>query len=281
MKKLWFFLLLAAVLTLAGCGSKQETIVASTSPVQQFAAAVCEGTGLEVGLVVSDSVSCVHDYTLSTAQMMKIEKAEVILLSGADLEEFMADALESASGRVIECSDGVELLPGEEEGEYDPHIWLSPMNARIMTRNIAKKLSALYPEHADTFATNAEHYCDELYALELECGNLLYDLENRDLITFHDGFAYFAQAFNLNILAAIEEEAGAEASAKDLTEMTELVRSYGLPAIFVEQDGSRSAARVISRETGCKVGVLSTGLGNKDYFKTLRDNAIAIKEALQ
>lgn len=280
MKKIFVILsLLFSLLLLSGCGQKETSIVASTSPVQQFAQAVCEGTGLEVGLVVSDAVSCVHDYTLSTSQMMKLEKAEVVIISGADLELFMEDALKNCS-RVISCSSGIELLPGEEEGEYDPHVWLSPVNARIMTRNIAVQLSVLYPEYADTFTRNAEHFCDELITLQEDCLLTLSGLECRELVTFHDGFAYFAQAFGLDILAAIEEEAGAEASAKDLTEIVGLVEEHGLPAVFAETDGSRSAADAIARETGCKVGILSTGLGNNDYFETLRSNAKAVKEAL-
>lgn len=279
MKKTAFCLILLLALLLCGCGGRQETIVASTSPVRQFARAVCEGTGLEVGLVVSDPVSCVHDYTLSTTQMMKIEKAEVVILSGADLELFMEDALQGCD-RVVSCSAGVDLLPGEEDGEYDPHIWLSPVNARIMVRNIARQLSVIYPEFSDTFTRNAELYCDELISLEAECLSILSGLDRRELITFHDGFAYFAKAFDLEILAAIEEEAGSEASARDLAEMVELVRSHELPAVFAEQDGSRSAADAISRETGCRVGILATGLGNDDYFKTLRSNAEAVKEAL-
>lgn len=87
MKKLILPLLLACTLLLGGCGAqKTYEIVATTAPVWQFANAVCEDTGLEVGLVVSDSVSCLHDYTLSVRQMVAIEKAQVVILSGLGLE---------------------------------------------------------------------------------------------------------------------------------------------------------------------------------------------------
>ena len=278
MKKLLLSLLALFCVGLLACSSAEEEILASTAPVQQFAQAVCRGTDLKVGLLVSEPVSCVHDYSLSTAQMMKLEKADLVLLSGADLEVFMQDALASCR-QVLTCDAGVKLLAGEEEGEFDPHIWLSPENARIMTRNIAKGLSALYPDYADTFLKNAELYCDELSNLELEAMVTLQGIPCTDLVTFHDGFAYFADAFGLEILAAIEEEAGAEASAKDLKEITELVRDAAIPAIFVEKDGSDAAARIIAGETGCKVGTLSTGLADRDYFETIRGNALAIKEA--
>lgn len=289
MKKL-IPLLLCLALLLGGCGAqKTYEIVATTAPVWQFARAVCEGTGLEVGLVVSDAVSCLHDHTLSVRQMVAVEKAKVVILSGGSLEEFMEDALKDKDVR-IECSGGVELLEGEHDHEdehghdhgeeADPHIWLDPDNAAIMTRNIAEGLSALYPEHAETFAANAEAYCARLAALKAEGQEALSGLSCRDLITFHDGFAYFARAFDLHILAAIEEESGSEASAKELKELTELIRAENLPAVFVEKNGSRSAASILSRETGCAVGVLDMIMSGTDYFEAMEANIRAVKEAL-
>lgn len=287
---------LLLLLLLAGCSRREtETIVATTAPVQQFAQAVCEGTGLEVGLIISDSVSCLHDYTLSVRQMVALEKAETVILSGGGLESFMEDAL-AGKERIISCADGVALLCAEHEhehgheheeehdhdyGEYDPHIWLDPDNAAMMTRNIASQLGALYPEYAAQFSENAEGYCARLAALKADGLAALEGISCRGLITFHDGFAYFAQAFDLEILAAIEEESGSEASAKDLKAMIELVRGAEVPAVFVEQDGSRAAAGVISGETGCRIGVLDTMLSGADYFAAMEANIQAVKEAMQ
>ena len=77
------------------------------------------------------------------------------------------------------------------------------------------------------------------------------------LITFHDGFQYFAKACGLPLLAAIEEEAGSEASAHEIVEITELVREFDLPVIFTEVNGSDATANAIARETGCRVAQLS------------------------
>lgn len=272
--------LLLALLLLTGCkGQESYEIVATTAPVYQFTQAVCAGTGLEIGLIVSDSVSCLHDYTLSVRQMVAIEKAKVVVLSGIHLEDFMSDALQDKELR-IECSDGISLLPGEED-EWDPHIWLDPGNAAIMTRNIASGLSSLYPELETQFQKNAADYCARLDQLKTDCQESLQDLSCRQLITFHDGFAYFAEAFDLEILAAIEEESGSEASAKDLQEMVALVEEHQLPAVFVEKNGSRSAASVLSQETGCGIGVLDTIMSGTDYFEAITGNVEAVKEAMQ
>ena len=106
------------------------------------------------------------------------------------------------------------------------------------------------------------------------------DLSCRKLITFHDGFAYFAESFDLTILEAVEEESGSEASAKELKPLIELVRQYKLPAIFTEKNGSTSAAAVISAETGARVYTLAMALAGDSYFEAMYHNIDTIKEAL-
>jgi ABC-type Zn uptake system ZnuABC Zn-binding protein ZnuA len=77
------------------------------------------------------------------------------------------------------------------------------------------------------------------------------------LITFHDGFRYFAEAFGLELLFSMEEEDGATASAKDISSASKLVKEYHLPCIFMESNGSGAAARAVSGETGSEIEVLS------------------------
>ena len=108
----------------------------------------------------------------------------------------------------------------------------------------------------------------------------LSDLGCHDMITFHDGFAYFADAFGLHILEAIEEESGSEASAKELIRLIEETEHHGLPAVFTELNGSPSAAQVISRETGAKVFALDMAMAGDSYFEAMYRNIDTIKEAL-
>ena len=129
------FALLAALLllTVSGCAKKQASseqakadILATTQPVYQLATALTDGTGLTSALLISEPVSCLHDYTLTVSQMEKIEGAQLILESGLGLEDFMADAL---SGKTrIDISSGLSTLTGDEG--TDPHWWLDPTRFR-------------------------------------------------------------------------------------------------------------------------------------------------------
>ena len=108
----------------------------------------------------------------------------------------------------------------------------------------------------------------------------LSQLSCRELITFHDGFAYFANSFGLTIVKAIEEESGREASAAELKELIGLVNNHQLPAVFTERNGGVSAAEVIAAETGCKLYALDMAMSGDSYFTAMYHNIDTIKEAL-
>ena len=106
-------------------------------------------------------------------------------------------------------------------------------------------------------------------------------LGSHEILTFHDGFAYLADAFGIEIVEAIEEESGAEASAKELIHLIEEVRHHDIRAIFVETNGSGSAASIIAAETGANLGTLSMAMSGDDYFAAMYANIDALKEALK
>ena len=286
-------LFIAAVLSvlLWGCApaGQPAQVAATTLPVWEFSSRLCAGTPITVTRLVTEQVSCLHDYSLNVRQVKAAESAQTIVISGAGLEDFLDDLLVNAS--VIDASEGIDLLCGEEheeehhheEGhhhEEDPHIWLAPENAGVMAQNICAGLSARYPQYSQTFEHNLDSLLQDLDALQQYGNDTLTDLQCRSLITFHDGFSYFAQGFDLTILKAVEEESGSEASARELIELVNLVEEQSLPAIFTEVSGSTSAAGIIARETGCGVYRLDMAMAGDSYFEAMYHNIDTIKEAL-
>ena len=291
MKK--FFLLLLPLLLLWGCTPKPSAdIAATTLPVYDFTSALCQGTPLTVTRLVTEEVSCLHNYSLNVRQVQAAEAADVIVQSGAGLEEFLHDVLENKS--VIDASEGIDLLCAEEDEDHhehhaheghsheeDPHIWLSPENAALMAENICRGLCQHYPQYQGVFQGNLTGLLEQLASLQAYGEQELAGLSCREMIPFHDGFSYFARSFGLTIVEAVEEESGSEASAKELIHLIELVREHGLPAIFVEKNGSGSAASILSRETGAKVYTLDMAMSGSSYFDAMYHNIDTIKEALQ
>ena len=289
-----FFAAAVLALSLAGCAASAPpaNVAATTLPVYEFTSRILEGTAITATRLVTESVSCLHDYSLNVSQVKAIEAADTIVISGAGLEEFMEDIL--ADRPAIDASCGIELIEPEEhhheheeeshEGhhhEEDPHIWLSPENAKIMAKNICDGLTAQYPQHEAVFAANLETLMADLDALQLYGQNALAELSCRDLITFHDGFSYLADCYGLHIIRAVEEESGSEASAAELIELIEEVEHHRLPAIFTEANGSVSAAGIIARETGAETYALDMAMGGDSYFEAMRHNIDTLKEALE
>lgn len=289
MKRILIFFLI--ILLLSGCSAEKPAQVAATTlPVYEFTVRLCEGTGITVTRLVTEQVSCLHDYSLNVKQVKAAEAAEVIVISGAGLEEFMEDLLRERS--CIDASSGIALLCPEEghghdhkhEGhhhESDPHIWLSPVHAKDMVSNISSGLSRKYPEFTALFSANEKALLAELDALHTYGEDALSSLSCRELITFHDGFAYLAQAYGLTVLEAVEEESGSEASAKELIHLIKAVEHHNLPAIFTEKSGSVSAAGIIARETGCGSFALDMAMAGDSYFEAMYHNIDTIREALQ
>lgn len=276
-------------LLLVGCAADEPgDIAATTGPVAQFAEAIADGAGLTVTQVISDNVSCLHDYTLSVRQMEALSESDLVLLSGAGLEEFMEDVLTTAEA-VADCSAGVPILEmdghaheeqeHDHHHEHDPHIWLSPDNAAIMAENICAALTERYPEHTNLFRANTDKLIDRLNDLQIYGEENLSQLSCRELVTFHDGFAYLAHCFDLEIAAAMEEESGSEASAADLIEIIHTIEHHDIPAIFTEVNGSVSAASIIEAEIGTPAYTLDMAM-NSDYFAAMTQNIDTLKEAL-
>ena len=294
-------LLLSGLLLLTACGGgtaatpapaeEDDTlhILATTYPVYLFTTTVTEGVeGVEVTRLIQEEISCLHDYTLTVNDMKAIEAADVIVMNGVGLEDFMADALASSDAPVIDCSQGVALLAAlgheghDHDDEYDPHIWMDPERAAQMVWNVATVLSEVDTMNGDLYTANAS-------AAEARLQSEVVGVEDPDilagLITFHDGFQYFAQATGLDLLKAIEEEEGAEASAAEIKEIVGLIGDYNIPAIFTEKNGSDATAQAISRETGCAVEQLDLimsgdGSGIQPYLDAMNQNINTVLEAL-
>jgi len=295
MKRLLILILITTVL-LCGCSSREEPadIAATTLPVWEFTSRLCAGTPLTVTRLVTEEVSCLHDYSLNVRQVKAAEAAELIVISGAGLEEFMEDLLRDA--QTIDASAGIALITPEQhhhdhgdaehshEGhshEQDPHIWLSPVHAAAMAENICQGLAQHYPQYRAAFEENLSALNQDMDALNTYGQQQLQELSCRELITFHDGFSYLAEAFDLHILKAVEEESGSEASAKVLIQLIEEVEHHNLPAIFTEKSGSVSAAGILARETGCGSFPLDMAMAGDSWFEAMYHNIDTLKEALE
>lgn len=303
--------ILLALLALPAA-SLAETVVTSFYPIYLFTLNLTDGLdGVEVHNLAAPGTGCLHDYQLQTGDMKKLAQADVFLINGAGMESFLPGVTDAfPSLPVVDASVGIDLLDAEvegvvidvhdshdedehhdhdhDDGSYNAHIWLDAANAQIMVANLAEGLIAALPEHADAIAANRDAYLARLSALDEELAAGLADLPNKDIITFHEAFPYFAQAYGLNVAAVVNREPGDALSPARLAELVQVVRNLGAPPLFVEPQYDDMAARTLSAETGAPVYQLDPVVTGPEenipltyYEDTMRQNMTVLQEALR
>jgi zinc transport system substrate-binding protein len=235
--------------------------------------------GVEIINLTAQAAGCLHDYQLSPDDLVRLSRADVLVVNGAGMESFLDRVVRQAPGvKVINASEGISLLGANS------HVWLSVSLAMCQVQNIAAGLAAIDPDHAAAYAANAEAYGKRLDALRRSMQAGLKDLKRRDIITLHEAFSYFAEDFGLNIVGVIQREAGTAPGAKELAATIRLARASGVKALFAEPQYPRSSADVIAAETGAKVYLLDpvvSGAKNADaYIRAMEENLRVLKEAL-
>jgi len=187
--------------------------------------------------------------------------------------------------KIVDSSKGIELLKGAGNVGNNPHVWVSISNAIKQVQTIGDQLALLDPKNATKYKENTNVYIKKLEAQSAKMHLALDVIKNRDIITFHDAFPYFAKEFNLNIAGVIEREPGSEPSAKELAETIDKVKSLKVKALLAEPQYSTKSADSIAKETGAKVYTLdpvAMGPINADaYINIMDSNLKTLQEALK
>ena len=281
--------------------------------------------GVAVQNMADQSVGCLHDYQLQTRDMVALEGADALIINGGGMEQFMDKVISlRADLPVIDASAGIDMLPeGDCEADHDhdehcschdhehhhddddddhdhehhdhdhdghdhgvnAHVWLDPKLAAVQVENIGEGLAAADPAHADAYRANAAAYAQRLTELDAELSAQLAPVAGERIITFHEAFPYFANAYGIEIAGVIEHEPGEDPGTREIAQTCDLVTNLGIRALFVEPQYPQKAAETIARETGAGIYTLDpvvSGDGTKESYETImRENARVLLEALK
>lgn len=241
-----------------------------------------------------------HDWEPTASDITGLEKADVFIYNGAGMEHWAGDILTSLKSKtliVVEASEGISLLDGhaeedgdaDEEGSFDPHVWLSPMNAKKEMENIRSAFVQADPEHKDYYEANFEKYSAELDRLDQEFRDTLSPLANKDVIVAHQAFGYLCGAYGLNQVAVEGLSPDSEPEPARMAEIIAFAKERKIKTIFFEEMVSPKVAETIAEAVGADTQVLNPleGLSDEaraageDYFSVMRQNLQALKSALQ
>lgn len=173
-------------------------------------------------------------------------------------------------------------------GPNDPHIWLSPQNAKTMLKNIADAVTELDPENKDFYEENLKKYTEELDKLDSEFKECLANIKSNEIVVSHEAFGYLCNEYGLTQKGIEGVMAESEPDAKTIKEIIELVKEKGIKIIFTEEAMNPKIVETISKETGAEVrtlnpleGISEYDMNNGvDYFKVMRENLKNLEEAL-
>ncbi len=310
----WILAVLVAAVALpvaAACGGDDDDgsdgirVVATTT---QIGALTREVAGDDVRLtVLLQAGADAHDFEPSPRDVVTINRADLVLMNGIGLDEWLEGVIEGAGGqdKIVVVTDGIEVFAGAEhededqdEGnghshdEGDPHVWHDPANVRVMVRNIVAALSAADSGNAATYEANGAAYEARLDEVDAEIRALIDEIPvgERKLVTNHDAFGYFIRAYGLEFVGAVIPSVGSggQPSAQALAELSDLIRSEGVRAIFSEAEVDPNVARQLANDTGVQIveGLYADSLGEEGSGAETVDgmllsNARKIAEALK
>lgn len=284
--------ILAVLLMIAsvGCARRAEQnvrfrVVTSFYPLYIMALNITDGVpGVQVDNMAGQQTGCLHDYQLQSKDMKNIEQADVFVINGSGMENFMDKVTSRLPNlRVVNSSEGIEQIT-DDTGTVNPHLWVSISNYILQVQNIEKGLSAADPQNASVYQKNTEDYVVKLTELKDKMHAELDPVPHKDIITFHEAFPYFAKEFGLNIAAVVNREPDSQPSARELAETILLIRQSGIPAVFAEPQYPKSAADIVAKESGATVYSLDPAVtGNNDknaYLDAMEQNLAVLKRAL-
>jgi zinc transport system substrate-binding protein len=298
------WLLLAALACLIQPVSLEAAprVVASIGPVASLAAAVMGDLG-EPRQIVRGFRSP-HAYQMRPSDAASLRDADLILWIGPSLETFLERPLAGVRDgtRVVALSTvpGLAMLPnrgagvlegdahsGEQRGigSYDPHVWLSPFNAKLMAGVIAEELSAIDPKNAATYQTNTDRLWQRVDAMEIRIASRLAPVRAVPFVVFHDAFQYFEESFGLTAVGSVTVGPDRMPSARRIKALREKIAESGARCVFREPQFESALVRVLLEDSDARASVidpLGTAIapGRDAYFELMNANTDALIDCL-
>ena len=302
MKKIHLISTLIGLLAFSTISKADLKVVTSIKPIHSLASYIMDGVG-SPGLIV-DGYNSPHNFQLKPSHAKMLEQADIIFWVGEDLENFLEKPLDTIAnkGEKIELLEikGIKKLKfrernifeehddhghdakkeehdnheGHSHGEYDPHIWLDPINAKVILNEITEHLIENDSKNASTYKSNLAKALAKIDKLIID----VITETNTDLsyVVFHDAYQYYENRFNVNILGAMTVNPDVMPGAEQIHEIHEIIEHDNVSCILSEPQFNPDIIKSIAKDTNVKTGVLDPLGANlkpgKDlYFDLIRN----------
>jgi len=313
--------LLASSLLLAAGSAHAEVpnVVVSIKPIHSLVASIMQGLG-EPALIVEGAASP-HTYSMKPSNASALQNANIVFWVGHGLEAFLEKPLESlgSGAKIVELDDapGLEKLKfreggafeahddgdehaasaegGEdhaheeghhhEEGEFDMHLWLDPVNAKAMAAEIEKTLAAADPDNAATYKSNLDALNMRLDALDKTLTEAVAPIKDKPFIVFHDAYQYFEHRYHVKVAGSITVSPEVLPGAERLSEIHAKIVELGATCVFAEPQFEPKLVNVVLEGTPAKPGTLDPEAATLEagpdlYFQLMQGIGTSLKACL-
>jgi zinc transport system substrate-binding protein len=288
--------------------NKEEVISVVTSfyPTYVLTINLTDGiSDIKVDSMTDFSAGCLHDYQLTTDDMKLLSNADVFIVNGGGMEEYIEDVIDSYPHlNIIDLSKGITMLESEvHHGGDNPHVWLDPHLYMIQIENAREGLVSYIQERENAgedynnvnerLNSNTDAYLEDVAVLADDI-NMLLDtvkdmVQNKNIsnkvVVFHDSFAYLSNKAGLEVAYTIEIDEDTPLSASDVAEVVDIIKQENIPYLFTEEQYDDTISDRIRDETDARVYVIDsavTGDVDKDsYLKAMRRNIETLRKAFE
>jgi len=269
-------LLLAFALASPALAGERLRIVATTTDLKSLAEAV-GGDKVAVTSLVPPSLDA-EEYQPKPQDVMRLKDARVVVRVGLDFDLWLDRLLAQADpelwrgrSRYVDASQAIAVLDqrgasigpsdGHAHASGNPHYWLDPKNAEIITANILETLARLDPPNAGAYEANRAAFLARLDAKLPEWQARLATLQGAPIVAYHNSWAYLARRFRLDIVDFIEQKPGVPPGPAHLAALIRTMRARNVRIVVREPREPEANAAFLAQKTGAAMVVLAGSVG--------------------
>ena len=293
------------------------SVVTSIKPVHSLVSSVMQGVGSPT--VIIEGAGSPHTYSLKPSQAKQLQDADLVFWMGDELETFLEGPIQNiaknAKSIKLIDSHGLKKIKFREggmfdehddhddhddhdkekhakddhddhgHGEFDPHVWLDPINAKAVVHEIEEALVKTDPKNAKKYEANADRIAKEMDKLVEELREQLKPVQEKGFIVFHDAYQYFEQRFGVSAIGSLTVSPEVMPGAERVSDLRNKIRDLKATCVFSEPQFEPKLVTTLVEGTGARTGVLdplgaSLTKGPDLYFQLVREMARSLKECL-
>lgn len=288
-KVLSIILIILIIFILTGCNEEKinsENFKITTSFYPMYIIALNltkDAKNIELNNMTDSSIGCLHNYTLTTNDLKKIQESDILVINGLGLEENILNTVNKTNSniKVIDSSDNIDEKDIISGNNVNPHIWTSINLYKNQVETISENLINLDENNREIYVKNTEEYINKLNELENRENTVKEKMANVEVVVFSESLEYLIKEMNINysIFSIGHEESGV--SSEELGEIIDEINNKNIKAILIDKEDSKAIANSVSAETGATIYEMDsclTGELDLDSYITKMNSNLDILE---